>query len=65
MPPKIEGGYFELRATEASFYIERGARGLRGRPTGRLNFDSPPLILHSLALRAGAGKAASKGVSEK
>jgi hypothetical protein len=39
----------------------RRARGLRGRPTYRLTFNSPPLTLYSPALRVSAGKS---GVGE-
>jgi hypothetical protein len=39
----------------------RRARGLRGRPTCRLTFNSPPLTLYSPALRVSAGKSGVGG----
>ena len=41
--------------------FERRARGLRGRPTCRLTFNSPPLALYSPALRMDAGKSGIAG----
>jgi hypothetical protein len=41
--------------------FERGACRLRGRLTRRLTLRSPPLTLHSTALRVGAGKSGVEG----
>jgi hypothetical protein len=41
--------------------FEQRARGLRGRPTYRLTFNSPPLTLYSPALEVSAGKSGVGG----
>ena len=62
-PPWRHDRSFEKAAKNRRPFLGFGrrARGLRGRPTCRLTFNSPPLTLYSPALRVSAGKS---GVGE-